>query len=198
MKMFPTACPSCWSRLAVKRLRCEKCETEVEGLYRLPPLLSLTPEDQEFTLQFVRASGSLKEMATLLKVSYPTVRNRLDEIILFHKLSRKDMDRIVDIQVARLAKLLADRKIEIELDGRARDWLAAAGYDPVYGARPLKRVIQRRLQDPLAQLLLEGELGDGGHVKVSAGKSGLIINDKSFDASEDSRDEPALPSHAIH
>ncbi|HEX4080963.1 MAG TPA: ATP-dependent chaperone ClpB [Rhizomicrobium sp.] len=128
----------------------------------------------------------------------PEFLNRLDEIILFHRLSRKDMDRIVDIQIARLAKLLADRKIEIDLDAKARGWLAAAGYDPVYGARPLKRVIQRRLQDPLAQLLLEGELGDGAHVKVGAGKTGLIINGKTFDASEDSLDEPALPSHAIH
>jgi ATP-dependent Clp protease ATP-binding subunit ClpB len=128
----------------------------------------------------------------------PEFLNRLDEIILFHRLSREDMDSIVDIQMARLSKLLADRKIEIVLDSRARDWLATAGYDPVYGARPLKRVIQRRLQDPLAQMLLEGEIGDGSKVKVSAGKSGLIINGKTFDASDDSLDEPAAPSHAIH
>jgi ATP-dependent Clp protease ATP-binding subunit ClpB len=128
----------------------------------------------------------------------PEFLNRLDEIILFNRLSRTDMDTIVDIQIARLAKLLADRKIEIVLDSRARDWLATAGYDPVYGARPLKRVIQRQLQDPLAQMLLEGEIGDGAKVKVSAGKSGLIINGKTFDASEDSLDEPPAPSHAIH
>ncbi|HEY3778096.1 MAG TPA: ATP-dependent chaperone ClpB [Rhizomicrobium sp.] len=128
----------------------------------------------------------------------PEFLNRLDEIILFHRLTRADMDRIVDIQIARLQKLLADRKIEIVLDSNAREWLAAAGYDPVYGARPLKRVIQRRLQDPLAQMLLEGEIGDGANVKVSAGKSGLIINGKTFDASEDSLDEPAAPSLAIH
>ncbi|HEY6577877.1 MAG TPA: AAA family ATPase, partial [Rhizomicrobium sp.] len=128
----------------------------------------------------------------------PEFLNRLDEIILFHRLSRKDMDRIVDIQIARLAKLLADRKIEISLDGKARDWLAAAGYDPVYGARPLKRVIQRRLQDPLAQLLLEGEIGDGAKVIVGAGKTGLVINGKTFDTAEDSLDEPAAPSLAIH
>jgi len=81
MKQLPTACPSCGGRLAVKRLRCERCETEVEGSYDLPALASLSPEDQEFIVEFVRASGSLKEMAGLLKVSYPTVRNRLDEII---------------------------------------------------------------------------------------------------------------------
>jgi ATP-dependent Clp protease ATP-binding subunit ClpB len=128
----------------------------------------------------------------------PEFLNRLDEIILFHRLSRTNMDKIVDIQIVRLQKLLADRKIDIALDDNARNWLAAAGYDPVYGARPLKRVIQRRLQDPLAQLLLEGEIGDGAKVKVSAGKTGLIINGKTFDAAEDSLDEPQAPSHAIH
>ncbi|HEX9159091.1 MAG TPA: ATP-dependent chaperone ClpB [Rhizomicrobium sp.] len=128
----------------------------------------------------------------------PEFLNRLDEIILFHRLSRKDMDRIVDIQIGRLQKLVADRRIEIVLDSRARDWLAAAGYDPVYGARPLKRVIQRRLQDPLAQMLLEGGIGDGAKVKVGAGKTGLTINGKIFETAEDSLDEPAAPSHAIH
>jgi ATP-dependent Clp protease ATP-binding subunit ClpB len=128
----------------------------------------------------------------------PEFLNRLDEIILFHRLSRTNMDKIVDIQIGRLQKLLADRKIEIALDDNARNWLAAVGYDPVYGARPLKRAIQRRLQDPLAQLLLEGEIGDGSKLKVSAGKAGLIINGKTFDAAEDSLDEPPAPSHAIH
>jgi len=128
----------------------------------------------------------------------PEFLNRLDEIILFHRLSRSNMDVIVDIQIARLQKLLADRKIEITLDDKARNWLAAAGYDPVYGARPLKRVIQRRLQDPLAELLLEGGIADGANVKVGASAAGLVINGKTFDASEDSLDEPAAPSHAIH
>lgn len=81
MKQLPTICPSCGGKLAVKRLRCERCETEVEGLFPLPALVSLAQEDQEFILAFVKASGSLKEMASLLRVSYPTVRNRLDEII---------------------------------------------------------------------------------------------------------------------
>jgi len=128
----------------------------------------------------------------------PEFLNRLDEIILFHRLSRADMDTIVDIQIARLTKLLADRKIEIVLDAKARDWLATAGYDPVYGARPLKRVIQRRLQDPLAQLLLEGTIGDGAKVKVSAGKNGLVIDGKTFDTGDDYLDEPSVSSHAIH
>ena len=106
----------------------------------------------------------------------PEFLNRLDEIILFHRLTRAQMDRIVDIQIERLMKLLADRKIAVTLDAKAKSWLAEAGYDPVYGARPLKRVIQRNLQDPLATLILEGEISDGDIVKVSAGKRGLVVN----------------------
>ncbi len=115
----------------------------------------------------------------------PEFLNRLDEIILFHRLTRANMDKIVDIQIGRLQKLLADRKITIQLDDKARHWLAHAGYDPVYGARPLKRVIQRRLQDPLAELILEGKVGDGATVKVSASKTGLTINGQEFAAEAD-------------
>lgn len=81
MKKLPTNCPSCGEELAVKRLCCAGCETEVEGLYELPPLSSLPTADRDFVLQFIKVSGSLKEMAKLLGVSYPTVRNRLDEVI---------------------------------------------------------------------------------------------------------------------
>jgi ATP-dependent Clp protease ATP-binding subunit ClpB len=88
------------------------------------------------------------------------------------------MDRIVDIQVARLAKLLADRKIAIELDQVAREWLADAGYDPAYGARPLKRTIQRNLQDPLEELILQGKVKEGDTVKVSSDGKVLLINEK--------------------
>jgi ATP-dependent Clp protease ATP-binding subunit ClpB len=95
------------------------------------------------------------------------------------------MDKIVDIQIGRLDRLLADRKIAITLDEKARSWLGNAGYDPVYGARPLKRVIQRRLQDPLAQLILEGRIGDGANIKVSASKTGLTIDGQEFAASAD-------------
>jgi ATP-dependent Clp protease ATP-binding subunit ClpB len=128
----------------------------------------------------------------------PEFLNRLDEIILFHRLNRSDMDKIVDIQIGRLQKLLADRKIEIDLDSRAREWLAQAGYDPVYGARPLKRVIQRRLQDPLAELLLEGRISDGVTVNVSAGKRGLTINGMEFAAAQSDLLDEAAPSHAVH
>jgi len=130
----------------------------------------------------------------------PEFLNRLDEIILFHRLSRENMDRIVEIQIGRLEKLLADRKIEITLDAKARAWLADAGYDPVYGARPLKRVIQRRLQDPLAQLLLEGKILDGSKVKVSVGKKGLTINGVEFSSTDDDLDVEHTPqsSQAVH
>jgi len=128
----------------------------------------------------------------------PEFLNRLDEIILFHRLSRADMDKIVDIQIGRLAKLLADRKIEIALDDKARHWLGNAGYDPVYGARPLKRVIQRRLQDPLAQMILEGRIGDGAIIKVSASKTGLTINGQEFAASADELVDAAPAGVAIN
>jgi hypothetical protein len=88
MKRLPVSCPSCGGDLAVKRLYCDKCETEVEGLYSLPPLAGLAPDEQEFILEFIKASGSLKDMARFLSVSYPTVRNRLDEII--EKLRRNE------------------------------------------------------------------------------------------------------------
>src|ERR1700761_7105056 len=87
--------------------------------------------------------------------------------------------------MGRLSKLMADRKITIALDEKARHWLGNAGYDPVYGARPLKRVIQRRLQDPLAQLLLEGKVGDGATVTVSAAATGLTIDGQEFSAGTD-------------
>ena len=108
----------------------------------------------------------------------PEFLNRLDETLLFHRLERKHMSGIVDIQLGHLRKLLADHKIELEMDEAARTWLADTGYDPVYGARPLKRVIQTHLQNPLATMLLEGTVRDGETVRVSAGEDGLTINDQ--------------------
>ena len=102
----------------------------------------------------------------------------LDEIVVFDRLTRPQMDGIVDIQMARLLKRLAARKIQLELDDSARKWLADEGYDPVYGARPLKRVIQRALQDPLAEALLSGDILDGAVVPVTAGPEGLIIGNR--------------------
>ena len=108
----------------------------------------------------------------------PEFLNRLDETIIFDRLARGDMDGIVDIQLARLAKRLAGRKITLEMDAGAREWLANEGYDPVFGARPLKRVIQRAVQDPLAEMILGGDILDGAVVPVSAGSDGLIIGEK--------------------
>ncbi len=108
----------------------------------------------------------------------PEFLNRLDETIIFDRLKRADMDGIVDIQMARLQKRLAARKIELALDDGAKEWLANEGYDPVFGARPLKRVIQRALQNPLAEALLAGEIKDGETVPVTAGSDGLIIGDR--------------------
>ncbi len=118
-----------------------------------------------------------KEVMEVVRAAFrPEFLNRLDEIILFHRLGRDQMDTIVDMQLGRLRKLLADRHIAIELDAAARSWLADAGYDPVYGARPLKREIQRHLQNPLAGLILEGRIADGETIRVSAGEGGLAIN----------------------
>jgi ATP-dependent Clp protease ATP-binding subunit ClpB len=106
----------------------------------------------------------------------PEFLNRIDEIILFHRLRRSEMGAIVDIQLKRLGKLLVDRKIDVSLDEEARIWLADKGYDPAYGARPLKRVVQKYVQDPLAEKILLGEVGEGAHVTVSAGSDRLVFS----------------------
>ena len=108
----------------------------------------------------------------------PEFYNRIDEIVLFHRLRRQDMGRIVAIQLKRLEKLLEERKITLTLDAAARDWLAAKGWDPAYGARPLKRVIQKEVQDPLAEKILLGEIRDGSVVKVTAGSDRLNFRAK--------------------
>ena len=105
----------------------------------------------------------------------PEFLNRLDEIILFHRLGQEHMGPIVDIQVSRVAKLLADRKVTLELTDAARAWLGRVGYDPVYGARPLKRAVQKYLQDPLAEKILRGEVPDGSAVHVDEGDGGLAF-----------------------
>ncbi|MBR9842854.1 MAG: ATP-dependent chaperone ClpB [Rhodobacteraceae bacterium] len=125
------------------------------------------------------ASDAKRDVMDAVRAHFrPEFLNRLDETIIFDRLAREDMDGIVDIQLARLKKRLAARKIEIVLDEEARKWLADEGYDPVFGARPLKRVIQRALQNPLAEMLLGGEIMDGDTVPVSAGADGLVIGDR--------------------
>jgi ATP-dependent Clp protease ATP-binding subunit ClpB len=112
----------------------------------------------------------------------PEFLNRIDEILIFRRLSRGNMAAIVEVQLAYLRKLLVEHKITLDIDKSGLDWLANAGYDPVYGARPLKRVIQRTLQNPLAQDILSGKIIDGQTVDVSAGKDGLTLSAKKAQA----------------
>ncbi len=119
------------------------------------------------------------QVMTVVRAAFrPEFLNRVDEIILFHRLKKSEMGRIVDIQMTRLQKLLDDRKIVITLEPSARDWLAEKGWDPAYGARPLKRVIQKSVQDPLAEMILAGTIKDGEKVKISGDKLGLTFNGK--------------------
>ena len=125
------------------------------------------------------ASDAKRDVMDAVRAHFrPEFLNRLDETIIFDRLKREDMAGIVTIQMGRLLKRLAARKITLDLDDAARKWLADEGYDPVFGARPLKRVIQRALQDPLAEALLAGDILDGSTVPVSAGTEGLIIGDR--------------------
>ncbi|SMP08451.1 ATP-dependent chaperone ClpB [Shimia sagamensis] len=125
------------------------------------------------------ASDARRDVMDAVRAHFrPEFLNRLDETIIFDRLGRQDMDGIVDIQLARLKKRLAGRKIGLELDAGAKQWLADEGYDPVFGARPLKRVMQRALQNPLAEALLAGDIKDGDTVPVSAGAEGLLIGDR--------------------
>ncbi len=125
------------------------------------------------------ASDARRDVMDAVRAHFrPEFLNRLDETIIFDRLGRKDMDGIVEIQLARLGKRLARRNITLDLDEAAKTWLADEGYDPVFGARPLKRVIQRALQDQLAEMLLAGDVMDGDVIKVTAGADGLIIGDR--------------------
>ena len=134
------------------------------------------------------ASDAKRDVMDAVRAHFrPEFLNRLDETIIFDRLTRADMDGIVTIQLARLEKRLADRQITLALDEGARTWLADEGYDPVFGARPLKRVIQRALQDPLAEMILAGDVKDGDAVSVQAGSDGLIVGDR---VSESRREPP--------
>ncbi|SHL10052.1 ATP-dependent Clp protease ATP-binding subunit ClpB [Bradyrhizobium lablabi] len=128
----------------------------------------------------------------------PEFLNRVDEIILFHRLQRSEMGRIVEIQFSRLQKLLEDRKITLTLDAAARDWLATKGWDPAYGARPLKRVIQRNLQDPLAEMILAGEVKDGDRVVISVEGNVLTFNGKAPQTAEIAQFEAPMPKRKLN
>jgi ATP-dependent Clp protease ATP-binding subunit ClpB len=127
----------------------------------------------------------------------PEFLNRVDEIILFHRLQKSEMGRIVEIQFARLQKLLEERKITLTLDAAARDWLAAKGWDPAYGARPLKRVIQRHLQDPLAEMILAGEVADGDRVVISSQGNVLTFNGKAPQTAEIAQFDAPIPKRKL-
>ena len=128
----------------------------------------------------------------------PEFLNRVDEIILFHRLQKSEMGRIVEIQFGRLTRLLEDRKITLTLDAAARDWLAAKGWDPAYGARPLKRVIQRNVQDPLAEMILAGEVKDGDHVAISAQGNVLTFNGNAPQTAEIAKFEAPVPKRKLN
>jgi ATP-dependent Clp protease ATP-binding subunit ClpB len=128
----------------------------------------------------------------------PEFLNRVDEIILFHRLQKSEMGRIVEIQFGRLQKLLEDRKITLVLDAAAREWLATKGWDPAYGARPLKRVMQRYLQDPLSEMILAGEVKDGDRVVISVEGNVLTFNGKAPQTAEIAQFEPPESKRKMH
>jgi len=128
----------------------------------------------------------------------PEFLNRIDEIILFHRLQKSEMGSIVEIQFGRLRRLLEDRKITLDLDAKGRDWLAEKGWDPAYGARPLKRVIQRSVQDPLAEMILAGDIVDGAAVNISAGEDGLTFNGKAVGDDRSDLDEAPMPKRVLN
>jgi ATP-dependent Clp protease ATP-binding subunit ClpB len=133
-------------------------------------ILAALPEDADMR----KARDGV--MAIVRGAFRPEFLNRLDEILIFSRLSRGDMKGIVDIQLRRLQKLLVDRKLTLDVDDKAKEWLGEVGYDPVYGARPLKRVIQRELQNPLAEMILAGRITDGETVHVTtSGEDSLKI-----------------------
>jgi ATP-dependent Clp protease ATP-binding subunit ClpB len=128
----------------------------------------------------------------------PEFLNRVDEIILFHRLQRSEMGRIVEIQFARLSRLLEERKIVLTLEAAARDWLAAKGWDPAYGARPLKRVMQRYLQDPLAEMILAGEVKDGDRITIAAEGNVLTFNGKAPKTADIAPFETPMPRRKLN
>ena len=125
------------------------------------------------------SSDAKRDVMDAVRVHFrPEFLNRLDEILVFDRLARKEMSAIVDIQLNKLAKRLNARNIKIDLDSSSKAWLANEGYDPVFGARPLKRVIQNAIQNPIAEMLLSGDIDDNDTVHVTVGSDGLIVGDR--------------------
>ena len=125
-----------------------------------------------------------KVMTEVKKLFRPEFLNRLDEIIVFHELSEEQLGSIVDLMITDLQSRLAERDLNIELTQKAKSWLAKEGYDPIYGARPLRRVIERYVENPLSSKVLRGELKEGDTVKVDLGKDGLTFKTKTKAAAE--------------
>jgi ATP-dependent Clp protease ATP-binding subunit ClpB len=130
------------------------------------------------------AEGEALVMTALRQHFRPEFLNRIDEIVIFHGLTREHLKQIVEIQVRHLKKLLAERHLEIELTDAAKTLIAAEGYDPTYGARPLKRVIQRQIQDPLALRLLQGEFGEGDRIQIDASNGHLVFEREAASVAE--------------
>ncbi|MEO1459857.1 MAG: AAA family ATPase, partial [Pseudomonadota bacterium] len=142
-----------------------------------------------------RAAAAEPQVMEVVRAHFrPEFLNRLDEIVLFDRLGREHMTGFVDIQLAQLVARLEPRKITLELDEAAKRWLAEKGYDPVYGARPLKRVVQKALQDPLAELILSGALHDGTALPVSSADDGLVFGERAREAAEAAKG----PSETVH
>jgi ATP-dependent Clp protease ATP-binding subunit ClpB len=150
------------------------------------------PEDED-------TSAVREQVMGMVRAHFrPEFLNRVDEIILFHRLQKSEMGRIVEIQFNRLQRLLEDRKITLTLDAAARDWLATKGWDPAYGARPLKRVIQRYLQDPLSEMILAGEVQDGDRVVISVEGNVLTFNGKAPQTAEIAQFEAPIPKRKLN
>ena len=144
-------------------------------------------------------SAVREQVMTLVRAHFrPEFLNRVDEIILFHRLQKSEMGSIVAIQFGRLSRLLEDRKIGLDLDAKGRNWLAEKGWDPAYGARPLKRVIQRYVQDPLAEMILAGDVRDGDHVAISADGGALTFNGKAPRTDEIEETETPKAKRKLH
>jgi ATP-dependent Clp protease ATP-binding subunit ClpB len=135
-----------------------------------------------FILEHAGGDWALVEtqvMVELQRTFKPEFLNRVDDIIIFRPLGKAEIEHIIDLQLTRLEKLLADRKLTLELTPEAREVLATEGYDPAFGARPLKRAIQRLLQNPLALAVLEGKFGEGDHILVERDPKGELTFKKS-------------------
>jgi ATP-dependent Clp protease ATP-binding subunit ClpC len=150
----------------------------VELIKRESQLGFATRKDEAKTQKQSYDAMKEKVMTEVRKLFRPEFLNRLDDIIVFHELSEEHLRSIVDLMIKDLQNRLAERKVEIDLTDKAKSWLAKEGYDPVYGARPLRRVIERYVENPLSSKLLRGELKEDDVVRVDAGKEGLTFKTK--------------------